>query len=202
MSFETGSNPQVNSSNLLCATYATFLAYLKDAINIPSVRWYFHWLETRLTDGLFAWKKGSLGDGELNNCIHNYSKTKTERKKCKKMQTILHGGCYLLFEGYLQEKKYRFLSWVRPCRRIGLSFEESHGEVRLLRTRKIFEKQLLNSTIVWCKELCWFRRLLLIHLGWSSSLIWTIIHIIPSFIRLRDQEELAEKWIASPLKLF
>ena len=37
---------------------------------------YFHWLETRLTDGLFAWKKGSLGDGELNNCIHNYSKTK------------------------------------------------------------------------------------------------------------------------------
>ena len=42
----------------------------------PSVRWYFHWLETRLTDGLFAWKKGSLGDGELNNCIHNYSKTK------------------------------------------------------------------------------------------------------------------------------
>ena len=31
--------------------------------------------------------------------------TKTERKKCKKMQTILHGGCYLLFEGYLQEKK-------------------------------------------------------------------------------------------------
>ena len=112
MSFETGSNPQVNSSNLLCATYATFLAYLKDAINIPSVRWYFHWLETTLTDGLFAWKKGSLGDGELNNCIHNYSKTKTERKKCKKMQTILHGGCYLLFEGYLQEKKNRFLSWV------------------------------------------------------------------------------------------
>ena len=82
------------------------------------------------------------------------------------------------------------------------SFEESHEEVRLLRTWKIFEKQLLNSTIVWCKELCWFRRLLLIHLGWSSSLIWTIIHIIPSFIRLRDQEELAEKWIASPLKLF
>ena len=70
--------------------------------------------------------------------------TKTERKKCKKTQTILHGGCYLLFEEYLQEKKYRFLSWVRPCRRIGLSFEESHGEVRLLRTRKIFEKTIIE----------------------------------------------------------
>ena len=78
--------------------------------------------------------------------------TKTERKKCKKMQTILHGGCYLLFEGYLQEKKYRFLSWVRPCRRIGQSFEESHEEVRLLRTWKIFEKQLLNSTIVYMMQ--------------------------------------------------
>ena len=74
--------------------------------------------------------------------------TETERKKCKKMQTILHSGCYLLFEGYLQEKKYRFLSSVRPCRRIGQSFEESHEEVRLLRTWKMFEKQLLNSTIV------------------------------------------------------
>lgn len=75
--------------------------------------------------------------------------TKTERKKCKNMQTILHGGCYLFFEEYLQEKKNIGLypeSTVPRNRPI--SFEESHEEVRLLRTWKNFEKQLLNSTIV------------------------------------------------------
>ena len=91
-----------------------------------------------------------MGDGELNNCIHNYVEflTKTERKKCKNMQTILHGGCYLLFQEYLQRKKTSVYILSRPFRGIGQSFEESHEEVRLLRTWKNFEKQLLNSTIV------------------------------------------------------
>ena len=64
------------------------------------------------------------------------------------MQTILHGGCYLLFQEYLQRKKTSVYILSRPFRGIGQSFEESHEEVRLLRTWKHFEKQLLNSTIV------------------------------------------------------
>ena len=47
-----------------------------------------------------------------------------------------------------REKKTSVYILSRPFRGIGQSFEESHKEVRLLRTWKNFEKQLLNSTIV------------------------------------------------------
>ena len=61
------------------------LPYLEDATNIPSILWYIS-LETRLVDGIFAWKQGCLGNSD------GYSKTKymylnlqlkTERKKCE-----------------------------------------------------------------------------------------------------------------------
>ena len=40
------------------------LLYLEDATNIPSIRWYIS-LETRFIDGIFAWKRGCLGNSEL-----------------------------------------------------------------------------------------------------------------------------------------
>ena len=50
------------------------LPYLEEASNIPSIRRYI-WLETRLIDGIFAWKRGCLGKSELKNGFHGYSKT-------------------------------------------------------------------------------------------------------------------------------
>ena len=52
------------------------------------------------------------------------------------------------FSGVSATEKTSVYILSRPFRGIGQSFEESHEEVRLLRTRKNFEKQLLNSTIV------------------------------------------------------
>ena len=44
------------------------LPYLEDATNIPPIRWYIS-LETRLIDGIIAWKQGCLGNSD------GYSKT-------------------------------------------------------------------------------------------------------------------------------
>ena len=59
-----------------------------------------------------------------------------------------------------KKKKHLF---TKTCREIGQSFEEK--EVRLLRTWKYFKwqiTQLLNlSYVIWSKELCWSRRLLI-----------------------------------------
>ena len=40
------------------------LLYLEDATDIPSIRWYIS-LETRFIDGIFAWKRGCMGNSEL-----------------------------------------------------------------------------------------------------------------------------------------
>ena len=80
------------------------------ASSIPSIRWYIC-LETRLIDGIFAWKRDCLGNQWSKKWRSRLSEDELAEflKKCKNTQNILLDRSYLLFEEYLQEKKNIFL---------------------------------------------------------------------------------------------
>ena len=80
------------------------------ASSIPSIRWYIC-LETRLIDGIFAWKRDCLGNQWSKKWRSRLSEDELAEflKKCKNTQNILLDRSYLLFEEYLQKKKNIFL---------------------------------------------------------------------------------------------
>ena len=105
----------------------TQLALTTYASDIPSIWWYI-WLETRLIEGMFTWKRGCLGNSEFL--------TKTERKKCKNTRNILLDGCYLFLSSISKE----------PWREIAKSFEESLRGDKLVKNFEIF--WMNNKTII------------------------------------------------------
>ena len=117
--------------------------------NIQSIRRYIL-LETRLIDDIFDRKRGCLGNSELNNGIHGYSKTKklnfwlklngrnARMRKPFCLMDLIH------FEDYLQDKTSVYI--LKACREIGQSFEES-----LRRGKYVKNLQILwmnNKTII------------------------------------------------------
>ena len=117
------------------------------ASSIPSIRWYIC-LETRLIDGIFAWKRDCLGNQWSKKWRSRLSEDELAEflKKCKNTQNILLDRSYLLFEEYLQEKKTSFCI-LKRCRGMGQSFEKNLRGGKLVKNLQTF--WMNNITVIY-----------------------------------------------------
>ena len=163
------------------------LPYLEDGSNVPSIRCCI-WLETRLIDGIFTWKRGCWGNSEQKKRWRLFEDeiaellTVTERKKCKITQEILLIAQWMLSTFWLVSRGKKSVYILKPCLGIGQRFEESLRGGKLVKNFRVF--LVNNKTFIELgslEEWCLSRRFLSTE-SVTSSVICISLHIILSLI--------------------
>ena len=139
-------------------------------IIIPSIGWYI-WLETKLINGILLWSETRLPE-----------QTWAKKMAFTAIRRQNSWTCDLNWVEKMQEYTKHIAQWIlgtfkgvsasvyilKPCQEIGQSFEE-----------RLRGKHVENLEIFWMKN----KTILLLHLGWTSSSICIILHILLSLIQ-------------------